>query len=167
MTEPEKPAIQPSDTKANIAPPAPEPSRHQFHQPPLLTRPEGRSDIVAVANRQSPSKSGLKSKSKAPAQVDVPLPASQYKIYSSHDITGTFPSSYELVLDIAARWVGIGREDLNAVAETFEKRAVSWWKSEKRRRQDKARSDTGEGAQGNSSEVDDGASERIVDEAYD
>ncbi|KAF9519116.1 hypothetical protein BS47DRAFT_1370896 [Hydnum rufescens UP504] len=74
-----------------------------------------------------------------PSTAERRTPASYHKIYTSHDVTGTFPADYALVLDIAARWVGAGREDVGTIVGKLEKRARLWWKAKKRQMRDMER----------------------------
>ncbi|KDQ12748.1 hypothetical protein BOTBODRAFT_112506 [Botryobasidium botryosum FD-172 SS1] len=62
-------------------------------------------------------------------------PATAHPVYTSHDILGTIPASYALVLDVAARWAGVGREDVAVVVERFERRIGAWGRRERRERQ--------------------------------
>ncbi|KAG8899808.1 hypothetical protein FRB99_006439 [Tulasnella sp. 403] len=66
--------------------------------------------------------------------ADVPLqPAEDYTIFVSSDLLGAFPREYELVLEGAADWVGVGTEDVAAVVEILERRLWRWVKGAKHR----------------------------------
>jgi hypothetical protein len=62
----------------------------------------------------------------------APLPAKSHTIFKSHDITGSLPPEYELVLELASRWTGVGTEDIGSVVESYERRLDGWWKRKKR-----------------------------------
>jgi hypothetical protein len=61
-------------------------------------------------------------------------PGESYSIYDSRDILGTLPEEYEMVLERAARWVGVSESYLCQVIEMFERRLVKWGEVEKKER---------------------------------
>jgi len=120
-----------------------EPVAHLFPLPKEIA-PQDLSANPLSNTRQSAAPVSLPapnpSNDEQPTLPSAPAtPGRRYSIYASQDILGTLPRSYELVLDIAARWVGVGREDVGTVVERFEKRAGAWWKKEKRNRRDQGR----------------------------
>jgi len=112
-------------------------SKGPFHRPPLHPHPPLNEPTV-----NHPTLKGYTQQNSNPSTAERRTPASYHKIYTSHDVTGTFPADYALVLDIAARWVGAGREDVGTIVGKLEKRARLWWKAKKRQMRDMERGDT-------------------------
>ncbi|TCD69659.1 hypothetical protein EIP91_006676 [Steccherinum ochraceum] len=54
-------------------------------------------------------------------------PGHAYAVYSSSDILGTVPEDYEVVIERAAKWTGVGEELIHTVVETLERRLARWW----------------------------------------
>ena len=65
------------------------------------------------------------------ATITVLRPGESHKIYSSHDILGSVPENYALVVERAAQWCGVGDEVIYAVVERFERRFLSRKKKDK------------------------------------
>lgn len=61
------------------------------------------------------------------------VPGQKQLIFSRHDILGTLPPEFQLVADRAAQWVGVETDDLCAVVERMERRALRWWGKERKR----------------------------------
>lgn len=57
-------------------------------------------------------------------------PGESHKVYYSHDILGSVPEEFALVVERAARWCGVGDEMIYAIVERFERRFL-WWKKKK------------------------------------
>jgi len=55
-------------------------------------------------------------------------PGESHKIYYAHDVLGSVPEEYALVVERAARWCGVGDEVIYAVVERFERRFLRWKK---------------------------------------
>jgi RNA polymerase I-specific transcription initiation factor RRN7 len=54
---------------------------------------------------------------------DIPLiPGEKVRSYDSDDVTGTLPPNYEVILNSAARVIGVEPEDVARVVEGFENR---------------------------------------------
>ena len=51
-------------------------------------------------------------------------PGESIPIYDKNDFTGAFPHVYELVLNVAARWVGVSAEDVAQVVTGFDRALV-------------------------------------------
>jgi len=58
-------------------------------------------------------------------------PGESHKIYDSHDILGSVPENYALVIERAARWCCVGDEVIYAVVERFERRFLRWKEKER------------------------------------
>jgi len=110
---------------SSVHPPGP------FYRPPSHSLPPPIPSAEPILSH--PTLKGHARQNSNPTSAERRTPASYHKIYTSHDITGTFPTDYALVLDIAARWVGTGREDVGTIVGKLEKRATMWWKAKKRR----------------------------------
>ncbi len=54
------------------------------------------------------------------------LPGQRHHIFHSSDILGSLAPQFAIVLDTAAKWIGLGREDVAAMVETFERRLYKW-----------------------------------------
>ena len=57
-------------------------------------------------------------------------PGESHRVYCAHDILGSVPEEYALVVERAARWCGVEDEVIYAVVERFERRFL-WWKKKK------------------------------------
>ena len=65
----------------------------------------------------------------APAEgtaTTVLRPGESHRVYYSHDILGSVPENYALVVERAAHWCGVGDEVIYAVVERFERRFQRW-----------------------------------------
>jgi len=60
-------------------------------------------------------------------------PGEQYAIYKTGEAAGEVPESSEVAIGRAGLVTGTGAELVGRVAETFERRLLSWWQREKRR----------------------------------
>lgn len=54
-------------------------------------------------------------------------PGESYKIYNARDVLGTIPLEFEVVVQRAARWSGVGEDYISHVVEHFERRLRRWW----------------------------------------
>jgi hypothetical protein len=57
------------------------------------------------------------------------MPGQEYRIDHSRDVLGYIDGDVKLVVNRAARCVGVESEDVYRVLETYERRLVSWWTS--------------------------------------
>ena len=53
-------------------------------------------------------------------------PGESHRVYCSHDILGSVPENYALIVERAAHWCGVGDEVVYAVVERFERRFQRW-----------------------------------------
>lgn len=69
------------------------------------------------------------------------LPAQDHTVYNSQDVLGCLPEDYELVLELAGQWAGVGKESVGVMVERFERRLGRWVEQEKHsKRQDEKKS---------------------------
>ncbi|KAG8865225.1 hypothetical protein FRB96_000115 [Tulasnella sp. 330] len=54
------------------------------------------------------------------------LPGQDHTVFHSQDILGYLPQEYELVLEVAGDWVGVGKESVAILVERFERRLGRW-----------------------------------------
>ncbi|KAG8948116.1 hypothetical protein FRC04_010028 [Tulasnella sp. 424] len=83
------------------------------------------------------------SRTPSPSNANPIPPAALYTMFNSHDILGSLPHPYELVLEVAAKWVGVGKEDVAALVDTYERRLLKWdaaIKAQSKKNRSKARS---------------------------
>ncbi|KAG9018840.1 hypothetical protein FRB90_009127 [Tulasnella sp. 427] len=80
-----------------------------------------RRRMSITSTRSTPESRTPSPGSKAPL-----LPAAQYTVYNSHDILGSLPYDYEVILEVASKWVGVGKEDVAALVDTYERRLLKW-----------------------------------------
>ena len=55
------------------------------------------------------------------------LPGELYTLYSPRDAIGYLPEKYQVVVNRAARWVGVSEGYLSRVIEKYERRVIRWW----------------------------------------
>lgn len=60
--------------------------------------------------------------------ITVLRPGESHKVYYSHDVLGSVPENYALVIGRAAHWCGVGDDVIYAVVERFERRFLRWKK---------------------------------------
>jgi RNA polymerase I-specific transcription initiation factor RRN7 len=69
-------------------------------------------------------------------------PGEAYRVYDSHDILGSVPEEYRVVVGRAAGSTGVEEEYMFTVVERYERRFIRWWKT-KQRREEERQSETG------------------------
>lgn len=96
----------------------------RLQQNPVISQPDNLPSSSArptSSRRTTPA-----SRTPSPSNAGPAPPASAYTVFNSHDILGSLPYSYELVLEVGAKWVGVGKEDVAALVETYERRLLKW-----------------------------------------
>jgi hypothetical protein len=89
-----------------------------------VIKPSGMQSVYAIEPQSLPSRGEQGSTSTA-ARGRI-LPGQRHHIFHSSDIMGSLPPQFDIALDTAAKWTGIGREDVAAMVETFERRLHKW-----------------------------------------
>lgn len=56
------------------------------------------------------------------------LPGEYYTVYNPRDGIGYLPKRYQVVVNRAARWVGVPEGYLSRVIEKYERRVIRWQK---------------------------------------
>lgn len=74
--------------------------------------------------------------------VTVLRPGESHKIYHARDILGSVSKEYELVVERAARWCGVGDEVIYAVVERLERRFLRWKTKKDKLEKDMAESES-------------------------
>lgn len=77
---------------------------------------------------QLPAQNPVEPASTESATITVLRPGESHKVYDSHDVLGSVPEKYALVVERAAHWCGVGDEVIYAVVERFERRLLRWKK---------------------------------------
>lgn len=67
------------------------------------------------------------------------LPGQEHPVYDSSDILGYLPPDYELVLEVAGNWVGVGKESVAVLVERFENRLGRWADQQRREKRKEAK----------------------------
>ncbi|KAG8959690.1 hypothetical protein FRC00_001331, partial [Tulasnella sp. 408] len=96
----------------------------RLQQNPVISQPENspRSSARPMSSRRTTPES----RTPSPSSAGPVPPASAYIVFNSHDILGSLPHSYELILEVGAKWVGVGKEDVAALVDTYERRLLKW-----------------------------------------
>ncbi|KAG9043430.1 hypothetical protein FS837_009643 [Tulasnella sp. UAMH 9824] len=96
----------------------------RLQQNPVISQPE--NSPSSSARPMSSRRKTPESRTPSPSSAGPVPPASSYTVFNSHDILGSLPQSYELVLEVGAKWVGVGKEDVAALVDTYERRLLKW-----------------------------------------
>ena len=97
------------------------------------TKEERRTRLAGLRVNPLPQLPAQNPVEPAPAEettATVLHPGESHKLYYAHDVLGSVPEAYALVVERAARWCGVGEDLIYAVVERFERRFL-WWKKKK------------------------------------
>ncbi|KIO32795.1 hypothetical protein M407DRAFT_18259 [Tulasnella calospora MUT 4182] len=96
----------------------------RLEQNPVISQSRNSPSLStrSMSNRRTTSES----RAPSPSNAGPVPPAAVYTVFNSHDILGSLPHSYELVLEVGAKWVGAGKEDVAALVDTYERRLLKW-----------------------------------------
>jgi hypothetical protein len=103
--------------------------------PIIPSSPSGKEERRARLEREKthplprpPAQSFVDPESAGSAAIAVLRPGESHRVYHSHDILGSVPENYALIVGRAAHWCGVGDEVIYAVVERFERRFLRWKK---------------------------------------